>query len=188
MPQDKLVEYVIPAYRVARTFYNSQEQFKYAREAFYRFIDEEAPESILDVGCGTGLDAQPITARGARYLGVDPIEKNLKYARSDNPEHKFKVAYAQELPFPDDSFDWVFMCGVWENLPDVKQMTDAMRECIRVARYKVVVLDAHPKPRKMADRYMSVPPDYGLTIKRVSYDPVKHKANYMWIVDLEGIQ
>jgi ubiquinone/menaquinone biosynthesis C-methylase UbiE len=188
MQPDKLEEYVIPPYRMARTFYHTQEQFKYARAAFYRYIDQESPESILDVGCGTGLDAQPITKRGASYVGVDPIEQNLTYARKDNPGYEFKIGYAQELPFDDNSFEWIFMCGVWENLPDIKQMKDAMRECIRVAQSKVVVLDCHPKPRFMADRYMSVPMDYGLTIRRVNYDPVKHKANYMWIVDLEGIQ
>lgn len=188
MPPDKLLEYVIPAYQKARTFYHSQEQFRHARAAFYLYIDEESPESILDVGCGTGLDAQHITDRGVRYLGVDPIEKNLTFARLDNPDHEFQVAYAQELPFDDDSFDWVYFCTVWENLPDIKQMENAIREGIRVARYKVIALDAHPKPRLMSERYMSIPPDYGLTIRRVSYDHVKHKANYMWIIDLEGIQ
>lgn len=188
MQHDKLEEYVIAPYRKARTFYHSQEHFQYAREAFYKMIEDESPESILDVGCGTGLDAQPITDRGTRYIGVDPIEKNLVYARTDNPEHEFHVAYAQELPLDDNSVDWSYMCGVWENLPDIKQMDDAIKESIRVARYKVVVLDSHPKPKLMSERYMTIPMDYGLTIKRVNYNPEKKKADYIWIIDLEGIQ
>lgn len=191
MPQDKLKEYVIPAYRGARSFPDrTQVEFMHARKAFYDYVDQEEPDSLLDVGCGEAPDALTIELMGVNYVGVDAIEENLGKPRKKYPWLTFKQAYAQELPFEDNSFDWVYMSGVWENMPDERQMKLCIDEAIRVASSKVIALEATRKPRLMQERYMMVPMDMGLTIKRVNYDPrpEKRKANYMWIIDVEGIQ
>lgn len=187
MNDDKLEKYVTKPYRKTRTFYHSQTRFVKARGAFYRKVVEHKPESILDVGCGTGLDSWFIQSQGIEYVGIDPIEGNIKEARINNPDAEFKQGYIQELPFPDNSFDWIWLCTVWELLPSVQDMEKGINECIRVARRRIYALDATAKPKNMVERYMSIPMNLGLTFKRVHYDPVKQKANYLWIIDLEGI-
>ena len=188
MPSGKLEEYVIPSYRKLRTFYHTQKYFQHAKQRFYDIVSEEHPESILDVGCGHGLDSKPLMSLGVKYLGVDPIEENLELAREDNPEGDFRLGYMQELPFEDNSFDWVFTAGVWDVLSTVENMKKGIEECMRVAKRRVYSLDATMRPRFMRERYLMVPMHYGLSITRVNYNPEKEKADYLWCIDLEGIK
>lgn len=184
----KIEKYVVPPYRRTRTFYHSQERFQHAREAFYREVKKHKPRSILDVGCGTGLDASFIMKQGIKYVGVDPIKGNLELARRDNPDGSFRLGFMQELPFEDDSFDWVWICTVWEILPSIKDMKTGIEECMRVARKRIYNLDATAKPRLLLERYMMIPMHMGLEIRRVNYNLEKKKADYLWVIDLEGIK
>lgn len=188
MQKEKISQYVIPAYQKKRTFYHSQTYFHHAKEAFYKIIAQEKPESILDVGCGHALDCQPIMNLGVKYVGIDPIEDNLKQARLDNPEGDFRLGFMQEIPFEDGSFDWVYSCTVWEILPTLGDMRKGLEECLRVARRRVYSLDATAHPHFLVERYMMVPMHYGLSITRVNYNPEKQKADYLWCINKEGIK
>lgn len=186
--ETKISKYVIPPYQKARTFYHSQKYFRHAKESFYKIVEQEKPESILDVGCGHSLDYKPITSLGVKYVGVDPIEENLVQARKDNPGGDFRLGFMQELPFEDESFDWVYSCTVWDILPTLEDMKVGLGECLRVARRRVYSLEATAHPHFLVERYMMVPMHYGLTITRVNYNPEKQKADYLWCIDKEGIK
>jgi len=65
---------------------------------------------ILDVGSGTGSLALAIAERNghAEVLGIDPSKEYVEYANSRNPfpnRANFEVGDAQQLHFPDASFD-----------------------------------------------------------------------------------
>src|SRR5947209_5732521 len=67
---------------------------------------------VLDVGSGTGALAFAIAERnsGGRVVGIDPSEEYVAYAASRNlfPNRaSFEVGDAQQLHFPDASFDAV---------------------------------------------------------------------------------
>lgn len=188
MEKEKINQYVIPAYQKKRTFYHSQTYFHHAKEAFYKIVAQEKPESILDVGAGHGLDSKPIMNLGIRYVGVDPIEENLEQARLDNPTGDFRIGFMQELPFEDDAFDWVYSCTVWDILPSLEDMRVGLEECLRVARRRVYSLECSATPRHLIERYMMVPMHYGLSISRVNYNPEKQKADYLWCIDKGGIK
>ena len=64
-------------------------------------------ESVLDVACGTGDMAVGLAERGCTVTGVDLSEKMLAIAKRKVESGKWKVADAENLPFPDDSFDAV---------------------------------------------------------------------------------
>jgi ubiquinone/menaquinone biosynthesis C-methylase UbiE len=70
------------------------------------------PGAILDVGCGTGKLLKSAEARfpGAKLVGVDAAIEMVKYAQTSNPTGtiQFQRATAEELPFPNASFDLVF--------------------------------------------------------------------------------
>lgn len=187
MQREKVERYVIPYYWEKRTWYHTQSQFQYARKALIDRLVRDGVTSILDVGCGHGLGSIEIMAKGIKYVGVDPNEDNLKQARIDNPRGDFRQGYMQELPFPDRSFDAVIDIGCWEILPSVEDMRLGLNEALRVARRRVYSLNATAKPVHMVERYMMVPMEMGLEIRRVSYDHEKKKSNYLWVIDLGGI-
>lgn len=185
--EEKLQRWVIEPYRGKRDFYHSQKYYCHAREFFYRLVEAEKPESILDVGCGHALDSIPLMKLGVEYVGVDPVAENVEQARADNPAGDFRVGFMQETGMAPGSFDWVWVSSVWEILPSVGEMKRGIDECMRVARQRVYVLDWFPKPPEMTERYTMIPAEYGLSITRVNYNPEKKKADYLWCIDKTGI-
>jgi ubiquinone/menaquinone biosynthesis C-methylase UbiE len=67
------------------------------------------PESILDIGCGTGRLLRKAATRWptARLIGVDPAEGMVKEARRLTPGALFHFSPAESLPLPDESVDLV---------------------------------------------------------------------------------
>ena len=80
-------------------------------------------KTVLDVGCGGGILAESMAARGAQVTGIDLAEKPLGVARLHLLESGYKVDYrmisaeqlAQEAPH---SFDAVTCMEMLEHVPD----------------------------------------------------------------------
>jgi ubiquinone/menaquinone biosynthesis C-methylase UbiE len=62
---------------------------------------------MLDVATGPGYTAARAAERGALVVGVDIAEEMIALASRLHPRLDFRVASAEALPFPDDSFDAV---------------------------------------------------------------------------------
>ena len=88
-------------------------------------------KNVLDVGCGGGILAEAMAARGARVTGIDLADKPLKVAQLHLLESKLDVVYrniavealAQEAPH---SFDVVTCMEMLEHVPDP---ASAVRAC-----------------------------------------------------------
>lgn len=93
------------------------------REALDRAGDLRG-KRVLDLGCGRGELVCELASRGAFVVGIDYAEAALDLARelaaTMEPQLRERVDFqrsdAKELPFPDDSFDTVFMVDVYEHL------------------------------------------------------------------------
>jgi ubiquinone/menaquinone biosynthesis C-methylase UbiE len=95
-------------------------------------------QSVLDIGTGTGLFAEAFAKRGLQVAGVDVKAEMIKTASQLVPQGIFRVAVAEALPYPDNSFDVVFM-GVL--LHEADDRLKALREACRVGRILVAVLE-----------------------------------------------
>ncbi len=101
-------------------------------------LDKGQVENVLDVGTGTGLFAQAFVERGLKVSGVDVNPDMLAVARQFVPDGDFHVGTVEKLPFPDDSFDLVFLGLVLHESDDHLK---TLKEALRVARQKVCILE-----------------------------------------------
>ena len=66
---------------------------------------------VLDVACGTGNSAIPAARQGGKVTGVDIatnlLEQARKRAAEEGVQASFEEGDAEELPYPDQSFDVV---------------------------------------------------------------------------------
>jgi ubiquinone/menaquinone biosynthesis C-methylase UbiE len=94
-----------------------------------------AGDAVLDVGAGTGNAAVAAARRGARVTASDLTPRQVELGRArtdaDGLDIEWVEADAEQLPFPDDSFDLVLSSFgmVFAPRPDV-----AARELLRVVR------------------------------------------------------
>ncbi len=105
-----------------------------------RQVDQLAPTSFLDAGCGEGFVASQLLQAmpGLALTGCDLSEEALKVAVANNPQAHFVYGSVVELPFPDRSFDVVGCFEVLEHLPD-DLPSRALAELARVSRGAVLL-------------------------------------------------
>lgn len=105
--------------------------------------------AVLDVGCGPGTDTIGLArrvGRSGRVIGVDHDPEMISLAeakaREAGVEHRVRHlhANAEELPFPDDSFDATRSERMFQHLENPGAVFDAM---VRVTKPggRIVVLD-----------------------------------------------
>ncbi len=101
----------------------------WARDLCARHFGREADSgpplaglTILDVGCGGGLFAEPLARLGADVLGVDPAPASIGVARRHAEETGAKLAYrvatVEELAAEPARFDVVTAMEVVEHVAD----------------------------------------------------------------------
>ena len=74
-------------------------------------------QRVLDVGTGEGQIARLVARDGAGLVvGVDPTLAQLQAARERGGPIGYGRANADALPFPDDAFDAVVVCLVFEHI------------------------------------------------------------------------
>ena len=96
-------------------------------------------ESVLDVGCGGGVDtmiAATMTGPTGQVMGVDMSSEMVERARQNlSLTHlknvSFRESSAEDLPFPDRDFNVVISSGVFNLIPDKRK---ALREVFRVMK------------------------------------------------------
>lgn len=101
---------------------------------FARFR-ESSGLKVLEVGVGMGADFLEWLKAGAQATGVDLSAASLENARrrciTAGYQPDLRVADAEQLPFPDRSFDAVYSYGVMHHSPNTPQ---CIREAHRVLK------------------------------------------------------
>lgn len=103
----------------------------------------EVEGDVLDVGAGTGANLAHLT-RSARVVAVEPHPAMRSRLARKAADARLRVrvddAFAEDLPYPDDSFDAVLFTGV---LCSVRDPDRALEEARRVLRPdgRLVVLE-----------------------------------------------
>lgn len=142
--------------------------------------------AILDIGCAKGFllhDFKELMP-ACTIAGVDVSEYAIENAM---PSVKpfLKVASADDLPYPDKSFDLVISINTIHNLP-LERLKDALREIERVSRgYSYITVDAWRNEQERENLFKWV-----LTAETMMhvndwkklFDEVGYTGDYWWFI------
>ncbi|KAA3659246.1 MAG: class I SAM-dependent methyltransferase [Calditrichaeota bacterium] len=92
-------------------------------------------KKILEIGCGVGIDLARFAAGGAKVTGVDLSDTAIDLARKNFSERglegNFLPMNGEDLDFPADSFDVVYVHGVLQYTADPHQMAREMKRVLK---------------------------------------------------------
>ena len=90
---------------------------------------------VLEVGCGAGTDLVRFARGGAIVTGVDLSASAIALARENFRQQELEAdlreADGEQLPFPDESFDFVYAHGVVQYTANDRAL---VQECRRVLK------------------------------------------------------
>jgi SAM-dependent methyltransferase len=115
-------------------------------------LELEPGERLLDVGCGQGVLAEPVSATGASYVGVDGSPKLIEAARRRHGRTgRFVVGDARALhtipELAEAPFDAaVFLLSI-QDMDPLEQIFAGLSQVL-AARARVVLLMTHPAFRQ----------------------------------------
>jgi SAM-dependent methyltransferase len=122
----------------SRGFFDDLDQYHFEKlHHLLRLVafDGYRGRSVLEVGCGAGVDLARFAKGGAEVTGVDLAASAIDLARANFAQQglqgRFEVADGERLPFADNSFDLVFAHGVVQYTANPRHLVD---ECRRVLK------------------------------------------------------
>ena len=96
------------------------------------------PQTVLDIGTGSGLFAEQFASCGLTVTGLDVNPEMLIAARHFVPSGTFHSGIAEKLPYSDNIFDIVFM-GLL--LHETDDLLSSLSEARRVVKKRVAILE-----------------------------------------------
>lgn len=111
------------------------------------YIVRHVPSATaLDVGAGTGLLAERLHDSGFSVVALDPFPQMLDQLGRRRPEIARVVARGDDLPFPDDTFDFTYSVAVMHHIADPDLVRRTLAEMVRVTRPggRILIWDHNP--------------------------------------------
>jgi 2-polyprenyl-6-hydroxyphenyl methylase/3-demethylubiquinone-9 3-methyltransferase len=107
----------------------SPARMTYLRDGLARHFGRPLPAAkpltglrILDIGCGGGLVAEPLSRLGALVTGIDPASDNIEAASAhaglSGLEIDYRAVTAEDIAARGEHFDAVLCLEVVEHVPD----------------------------------------------------------------------
>lgn len=135
--------------------------------------------NVLDVGCGGGdllRMIKDVSKPGTKFFGLDISEKLCEIARKNNPEAEIIIGDAENLPYSDNTFDFLFMTEALEHMLDHKK---AVMEVGRVLKPGGIFIVTVPNRDWLQYDF------YKPFIDKHRFQPVQdHYFRFMELVDL----
>ena len=98
-------------------------------------LNPMAGKTILDIGCGIGMNFSSLLSEGLQVTGIDPSPYMLDMAKK-HTENRVDLhrSYAEDLPFDDNSFNYACLTTTLEFVEDPQK---AIEEACRVTKDRI---------------------------------------------------
>ncbi len=119
---------------IKKDFSNYKEMVKNELKFYRKYLKQGA--KVLDIGCGLGCEAVPLSGFGYKVVGIDNDKRVVEAARKNAKKFgkKIKIVYGNifriDRIFGKNSFDACISGGVLEHFPEKK-----VRQIIRKQLY-----------------------------------------------------
>lgn len=114
--------------------------YSYALHEYKAFVGTK----VLDVGSGNGYVLSKYAAEGAEVFGIDITQTGIDLCKKRfeylQLKGNFQVADAQDIPFPDNTFDCVCSMGVLHHVPDTQKALDEIHRVLKPGGRLIVML------------------------------------------------
>lgn len=121
-----------------REFFQQLDEYRYDKLNYLpRLVDFSTYQgkSLLEVGCGAGIDLVRFARAGAIVTGIDLSTTAIELARKNIEQNGLNadlwVMNGESMQFPDNSFDVVYAHGVLQYTANIEKM---MAEIHRVVK------------------------------------------------------
>ena len=119
-------------------FFDDLDSYRYEKLSYLPKVvnfEKYAVKNVLEVGCGTGIDAVHFARAGAILTGIDLAQTSIDLARKNfelrGLKGQFKVMNGEALQFDNDSFDLVYAHGVIQYTANAQMMIDELYRVVR---------------------------------------------------------
>lgn len=131
-------------------FFNSG-MFLKARNEIFRDISLEKGSKVLFVGVGTGADLPYFLNKGYDITAIDYSSDMLRVAKEKYSDSSvtFLEMDAQNMDFPDESFDFIVASLILSVVPDPKKTLNEMIRVLKKNEYFLVFDKFSPKNKNM---------------------------------------
>jgi len=135
------------------TQYSEEQEAKIA--AIKQHLSLKNNNTVLDLGCGTGLLIKHFADKTKLYIGVDISRELLKHAKkkaSPFLNATLLQADADNLPIPNEAFDAVFAVTLLQNMP---HPDSTLAEIVRVSKTKASIIVTGLRKRFTQEEFMA---------------------------------
>ena len=122
----------------SRGFFDDLDQYHFEKlHHLPRLVhfDGYGGRSVLEIGCGAGVDLVRFARGGALVTGVDLASSAIDLAKANFEQQgltaDLRVADGEHLPLGDASFDFVFAHGVVQYTADPQRLVDEVRRVLK---------------------------------------------------------
>ena len=122
----------------SRGFFEDLDQYHFEKlHHLLRLVDFNGyrGKAVLEVGCGAAVDLARFAKGGAVCTGVDLASSAIALAKANFEQQgltgDLRVANGEQLPFPDNSFDFVFAHGVVQYTANPQALVNEVRRVLK---------------------------------------------------------
>ena len=120
-------------------------ELKRIGDMYFDIVTEDmlnTEKSVIDIGCGSGRFIKYLEGRYKNIVGLDPSQAIFATDEllGKNEKVELVMASTDNMPFPDNHFDFGYSLGVLHHIPDTaKALNDSVRK-VRSGGYFLLYL------------------------------------------------